>query len=258
MVLMDDLQTRIVQGATVERLGPAHWRLGMACSAGMRYCAAQLDDYLYLRRSAFRWRPPLSLSLRARISHPEVPGTWGFGFWNDPFAMTLGLRKVARRLPVPPNAAWFFHASPPNYLALYDDHPAQGFLAATFSSLRMPGPLTLAAAPFLPLAMWPPGARLLRQMARIAVREYASRVAVDPTAWHDYRLEWHSGGVRFLVDGTPCGETTVAPLGPLGLVLWIDNQYAAFPPTGRLRFGLLSVPEPAWLEVADVEVATNG
>jgi hypothetical protein len=42
----------------------------------------------------------------------------------------------------------------------------------------------------------------------------------------------------------------------LGLVLWIDNQYAAFPPTGRLRIGSLLNPESAWLELADVEVET--
>ena len=253
-----DLQSRATEGATVEQVGPGHWRLSISPGPGSRYGVAQLDDYMSLTRSAFRWRPPLSLSLRARVSHHALPGTWGCGFWNDPFAMSLGLREVARRLMVPPNAAWFFHASAPNYLALRDDHPAQGLLAATFSSIKIPGLLTLLGAPLLPLLLWPRGARALRRMARRAVHEYAAQLETDPTEWHRYRLEWHSGSVRFFLDGQPCGETPVAPRGPLGLVLWIDNQYAAFPPTGALRFGTLPVSEPAWLEVAEIELREPG
>ena len=58
-----------------------------------RYANAQIDDYQRLRRSAFRWRPPVTLTVRARFSHPSgvLGGTAGFGFWNDPFMMT-GLR----------------------------------------------------------------------------------------------------------------------------------------------------------------------
>jgi hypothetical protein len=36
-------------------------------------------------------------------------------------------------------------------------------------------------------------------------------------------------------------------------VLWIDNQYAALPPKGRLSFGTLPVPQPAWIEIADIK-----
>jgi hypothetical protein len=40
----------------------------------------------------------------------------------------------------------------------------------------------------------------------------------------------------------------------MGLVLWIDNQYAAFPPDGKLRAGTLPALEEAWLEISQVQV----
>jgi hypothetical protein len=46
----------------------------------------------------------------------------------------------------------------------------------------------------------------------------------------------------------------VSPRPPLGLVIWIDNQYAAFTPNGRIGFGVLENPEPAWLELKEIEV----
>jgi len=162
---------------------------------------------------------------------------------------------MARRIPALPQAAWFFYASPPNYLALHDTHTAQGLLAATFASRRIPALLLAASLPALPLLAWSPTARLLRRAARPFVAEDALRLDLDPTRWHNYRLEWRTDAVDFTVDGEPCFTTTVAPRGPLGLVLWIDNQYAAFPPQGTLRFGTLANPEPAWLELAEIEVS---
>jgi hypothetical protein len=49
----------------------------------------------------------------------------------------------------------------------------------------------------------------------------------------------------------------VSPHSPLGLVIWIDNQYAAFTPEGRLGFGALENPEPAWLEITDIDVVRD-
>ena len=85
--------------------------------------------------------------------------------------------------------------------------------------------------------------------------EDAAALSLDPTAWHAYALEWQADGVRFEVDGAVALETAQVPRAPLGLVLWIDNQYAAFPPQGTLRFGTLANPEPAWLELAEIEVS---
>ena len=60
--------------------------------------------------------------------------------------------------------------------------------------------------------------------------------------------------VSFRVDGTLVFESSVSPNPPLGLVIWIDNQYAAFTPEGKIGFGVLENPEPAWLEVREIDL----
>ena len=202
------------------------------------------------RRRDFPWRPPLRLSLRARASAPDLPGTWGFGLWNDPFSLSMGLGGAAQRFPALPNAAWFFFASPPNYLSFRDDLPAQGFLAATFQAPAIPAPICWRWLP--PAWRWPPcplGPGWCAVLLRRLVRQSAALVPGDVTAWHTYTLDWQPDGVTFMVDGDTIAAAPVAPRGPLALVLWIDNQYAALPPTGRLRYGTLANPGPAWLEV---------
>jgi hypothetical protein len=49
-------------------------------------------------------------------------------------------------------------------------------------------------------------------------------------------------------------ESAVSPHPPLGLVIWIDNQFAAFAPDGKIGFGVLENPEPAWLEIKEIDV----
>ncbi len=136
------LGQRTQAGGQVDRLDAAGgWRLSLPPGPAGQYRWAQLDDYIPLPRRRFLWTPPVRLSLEARVSAPGLPGTWGFGFWNDPFQASLGLGGTARRLPALPNAAWFFYASPPNFLAFRDDLPAQGLLAATFRLPLLPAPL---------------------------------------------------------------------------------------------------------------------
>ena len=84
------------------------------------------------------------------------------------------------------------------------------------------------------------------------VRGRPRRVA--PTDWHRYRLDWREKRVSFEVDETLVFESSVTPNPPLGLVIWIDNQYAAFTPEGKIGFGVLANPEPAWLEVKVIEL----
>src|SRR5690554_1836104 len=82
-------------------------RLVMHAAEGARYHNAQLDDYSHGAGERLRWQPPLRLRVRARFSHDQdrLRGTAGFGFWNDPFAMT---RHTRLRLP---RAIWFFFGS---------------------------------------------------------------------------------------------------------------------------------------------------
>jgi hypothetical protein len=253
--MVPDLDARTTSGAEVVSSAFNQWRLCIPAGPGRGYRLAQLDDYSALPRARFHWHPPVSLELHARVSAAELPGTWGFGLWNDPFTASLGLAGTARRLPALPEAAWFFYASPPNYLALHDTHPAQGLLAATFASRRIPAPLLVVALPALPLLAWPLTARWLRRMARRFIAEDALRLDFDPTQWHSYRLDWHTNEVGFAVDGALCFSTPITPRGPLGLVLWIDNQYAAFPPDGRLRFGTLT-NALLWLDLASIDLSS--
>jgi hypothetical protein len=241
------------QSQAVE-IEPGVWRLELPAGPQGRYRLAQLDDYTGLPRRAFSWQAPVSLTLRARASAQVIPGTWGFGFWNDPFGMALFSRVEALRLPTLPNAAWFFFASPPNFLSLRDDLPGQGWLAATFRSAPLPilGPALAALG--LPLLAIPPVRRWLRHLGQRLVRQAAVGLSVDPTGWHTYGLDWLPDQVRFRVDGCLLLETPVSPPGPLGLVLWVDNQYAALPAAGRAGWGTLSNSHPAWVEIAGLTV----
>lgn len=246
------LSTRLTAGARVTPVENG-WRLSIPPGAAGAYRWAQLDDYMDLPRKAFRHAAPLALSLRARVSAQCLPGTWGFGLWNDPFSMGLGVGGARRRLPALPQTAWFFHASDDNYLSLRDDLPANGMLMGVFQSARLPAWSLLPAAPLLAGLALPPLARLLRRAARWLVKEESARLELDFTGWHEYRLEWRAEGVRFAVDGETRFETRLSPRGRMGLVLWVDNQFAAFRPDGQVRFGTKANPLEAWLEITDVE-----
>ncbi|MCJ7550301.1 MAG: hypothetical protein MUQ30_11535 [Anaerolineae bacterium] len=249
-----NLRGRVTAGGHIQTRRPNCRRLSIPEGPGDRYRVAQLDDYGALPRSHFRWAAPIELRVTARVSAPNLPGTWGFGWWNDPFSMQLGLGGATRRLPALPNAAWVFYAAPPNYLALRDDHPAQGLLAATFSSPQLSAPLLALGLPAVPLLMSPCAARAVRRVARWFVREDAAVLSLDPTQWHTYGLLRTEDLVRVTVDGVVAFSTPVVPNGRLGLVLWIDNQYVAFPPDGRLRIGSSANPD-AWLDVADLSLS---
>lgn len=243
------LHPRLSAGGQIKAIGDGIWRLEIPAGPGDHYRLAQVEDYTGLRRHEFPWKYPVVLSLRARASHHEIPGTWGFGLWNDPFAVSLGFGGASRALPALPDAAWFFFASPPNYLSFRDDIPARGALAATFQSPEIPALLLAPAGLALPLAFWPPAARLLRRLAGRIIRQDAGVLDLDPTQWHDYQLEWHADGVTLSVDEEVVFKTSVVPDSPLGLVIWVDNQYAALPPNGRLAYGNLANEEPAWIEI---------
>jgi hypothetical protein len=154
-------------------------------------------------------------------------------------------------MPALPNAAWFFFASAPNYLSLRNDLPAQGGLAATFQSRRYPTAFIALGALALPLLALPPLARVMRRLGRRVVQQDAVALASDPSEWHSFLLEWSQSGASFCVDERPVLETGVVPLGPLGLVVWVDNQYAAWPLSGRLSFGTLANDQPAWIEIEE-------
>ncbi|MBN1440606.1 MAG: hypothetical protein JW929_14455 [Anaerolineales bacterium] len=219
------------------------------------YADAQLDDTQTLARGSFCWSPPLRLSVRARVSPPEPRGTYGFGFWNDPFSISLGMGGAARKLPAPPQCAWFFHGSPPHDLALADGAPGWGWKAQVLSFRRLPAPLLapLAAGGILLVAL-PPTRRRAFRLARRFYRAEEKILEIDPSVWHAYALEWTASGIRFCVDGAEALRSGLAPAPPLGLVLWIDNQYAVASAEKGFGFGVLPLEREQTLELEDLRI----
>lgn len=239
---------------SVSRLGEASWRLEIPASTRRGYRVAQLDDHGDLFRRDFPWLPPLRLRLQARVSTQLIPGTWGFGLWNDPFNFLLAYNRLVPRLPTLPDAAWFFHASPHNYLSFRNDLPANGFLAATFASKKIPPAFLAFASPILALTLYQGTSQVVRKLIRRVVHQDATQLHTDVTEWHDYLMEWDHSQVMFTLDGKQIMQTTISPRGPLSLVIWVDNRYAALPPHGRLGYGVLPNPEAAWMEIREFSI----
>jgi hypothetical protein len=251
---------RMERGNATLKPGDGTLRFCLGDATAARYSNAQIDDYQGLPRRDFSWQPPLRLMVHARFSHvpaaaegtpsagKALVGTAGFGFWNDPFLMT------EPRLPALPRAIWFFYASPPSNMKLDLHVPGFGWKAATIDAQR-PAGLWLAplAGPAILLMnvrplyqiLWPPIQR------RINVAE--ALLEVDARNWHTYELEWGMERARFRL--APQGEAlrqvleAPSPRGPLGFVMWMDNQYLVATPWGRLRWGTLGAPVQQWMEV---------
>jgi hypothetical protein len=274
---------RFTPGANVEEISHREqhdaYRLSIPAGKADKYRLAQLDDYTKITRSRFPLRSPARLSLSARTSNASIPGTWGFGLWNDPFGLSLGFGGNPFRLPALPNAVWFFGASQESYLSFKSQlrperseaqskcsasttefdasasnssaqrEAANGFLAQTFRSPKF-HPLLIPAGLALPFSR-----KLTRRLMGKMIGEDGISLSVDVTQWHRYKLDWQEDRVAFEVDEVQVFESQVSPRVPLGLVIWIDNQYAAFTPEGKIGFGVLENPEPAWLEIKEIDVS---
>jgi hypothetical protein len=219
-----------------------------------QYTDAQIDDYQGLARRDFLWRPPLQMMVRACFSHPtgKLRGTAGFGFWNDPFMMT------GWRWPALPRVIWFFYSSPPSNMKLDLHTPGHGWKAATLDAIRWP---FFALLPTAPLAMplmnidllyrtfWPIGQKAIHVSEAI--------VPVEMTEWHTYVIDWQQKTAHFMVDGETILECQTPPRGPLGFVLWLDNQYMVATPWGSFKYGLLDTPGRQWLEVNQLTIVNR-
>ncbi len=239
------MKSRVTEGAGIDKTQNGYL-LKIPAGDSSSYRFAQIDDYFGLPRRKFPHHS-LTLSLRAKTSGISLPGTWGFGLWNDPFGMSLGFGGRRWQLPALPNAAWFFGASQENHLS-FRDQPAQGFLAQAFRSPKF-HPLLIPTGLVFPFSR-----KAARRLLSRGIDEEASALSVDVTQWHAYRLEWSEKRVTWVVDDAIVFESPVSPKPPLGLVIWIDNQFAAFPPDGKIRFGVLENPEPAWIEISDLSL----
>src|SRR6266550_6216840 len=171
------------------------------------YSDAQIDDYGRLARSAFPWRPPLRMEVRARSSLPAATlsstgdstntlrGTAGFGFWNYPFSIRGDILML-------PESVWFFYASPPSNMALVSGVPGWGWKAQVVHSMRFS-----ALTAVIPTALTVGWSRLTGNTAPAAqwiqnlsgTREAVITAEMD--RWHTYLLDWRHREARFWIDG---------------------------------------------------------
>ena len=234
-----------VGGGRVEGNGPLR-RFIIPSTTAKSYADAQWFDYQGLRRSKFPHRAPFRFSLRARFSHEadQIGGTAGFGLWNDPFTLSGGGVLAA------PNTIWFFAASPPNDQYLCDGVPGRGWKAAALNTGGYPPLMVMPGAAAAVLLTRIPGlGRPIMKMARRMITASERLLEVRMRDWHDYAFDWRDGSAVFRVDGVEVLRADSPPAGPLGLVIWIDNQYAIASETGQFKFGLIAHLEERWMEI---------
>ncbi len=213
------------------------------------YADAQLDDTHDLPRRRFRWTPPLRLTVRARVDLAAPAGTWGFGLWNDPFAVSIGIRGAGRRLPCGPRALWFFYASPPNAFG-FTAGPRSGWRAMAIDTPEIPAiVLTPAAVAAAGLTQLPVVRRPVMRFALSRVTAAEAPLTLAPDEVHDYELVWEHHLATFAVDGSVVLRAERPPTAPLGFVAWIDNQYAVATPEAGLRFGTLPTTRVQSLDI---------
>ncbi|MDX1664467.1 MAG: hypothetical protein R3272_11790, partial [Candidatus Promineifilaceae bacterium] len=159
-------------------------------------------------------------------------------------------------LPALPQATWFFYASAPTDLPLAPSGElGRGWFASTIDA----GPAhALPWAPVAPLLLLCNQVAALRRrlwpLVQRSLRISYEPLRVDMTSWHDYELLWTERGCFFSVDGRPVLQTPFRPRGPLGFVSWIDNQFLVARPTGRFRWGTVTIVREQWLEIASLSV----
>ncbi len=232
------------------------WRLFLT-PMQQGYADAQIDDYglTAVSRRHLPYKPNIHLRLRARFSHPigELQGTAGFGFWNIPFA------DPTIKRPALPQATWFFYGSTPTDLPLSPSGKGQGWFAATLDATT---PSALSMIPFAPFVL------LANQIAPIRKKLWPlvqhrlgidyTQIERDLTQWHSYELIWKANSCQFIVDNNLIMDTDQSPRGPLGFVCWIDNQFMSVTPQGKMKWGILPIKEPQWLQISNLEILSSG
>ncbi len=263
------------------------WRLSLP-PIQQEYADAQIDDYgvTAVTRRHLPYKPNTHLRLRARFSHPIgiLQGTAGFGFWNIPFAdptiktvdptktmagtaktmagtaKTMGgtvktMAGTAIKWPALPQATWFFYGSAPTDLPLSPSGKGQGWFAATLDATTPSALSMIPIAPFVLLAnqvttirkkLWP--------LVQCQLGIDYTQIEQDITQWHSYELIWKTTGCQFIVDNIVIMNTKQSPRGPLGFVCWIDNQFMIITSQSKIKWGILPIKEPQWLQISSLEI----
>lgn len=209
-------------------------RLALHQHDRMVYSDAQLDDYV---EHGLSWHAPVRLQLEARfLGDPQdFVGTAGFGWWNDPAG--TGLRRL--RLP---QALWFFYAGAASQLELTANGAHNGWLAMSFVP-RLGWCLGLL--PLAPLALLLSQNAWFRQrcclpLLQLALGVRSQSIKLSWNMWQQYQIDWYADRVEFWLDQQLVLKTASVPTSNLGLILWLDNQYAQVSPRGIIRGGILA------------------
>lgn len=234
-------------------------RLGYPEAHRGSYVDAQIDDYTMLGKSEYRWKFPLKMSIRARMSHTAtdsaygtdvrgtLQGTAGFGFWNKPFTMQGHWFTF-------PQSVWFFYSAPPSNMALATQTPGWGWKAQVVDTR-----LWRVIIFMLPTA-------IIGLVDRLRKKRGSSNrwlelfsgcqekvIDADISSWHTYELIWKKGYTEFFVDDVKVFRSKTSPKNSLGFVAWIDNAYAITTSDGTLEFGRVD-SGPQWLDIESVRI----
>jgi hypothetical protein len=255
----DSHWTQVTTGGAYLQTSKSILRFGYDSATPERYSDSQIDDYTMLSKADYLWKPPLRMTVRARFSHPTanenstektkgiLRGTAGFGFWNKPFTMQGNWFTF-------PEAVWFFYSAPPSNMALVPGVPGWGWKAQVIHTTA--GSAAANAVPTFANAVYG------RVQSKVQPKGHAMQrltgahealVAEDITEWHTYTLEWRENSSLFWVDGNLLLEAPKAPTKPLGLVVWLDNEYAVVTPKGELRFGKTTAGKQ-WMDVDSISI----
>ncbi|MBI5305035.1 MAG: hypothetical protein HY868_23085 [Chloroflexi bacterium] len=208
---------------------------------------AELDDHRTAPRHKLPWQPPLRMTVRARFSHHagELLGTAGFGFWNDPF-------DWVGNVDTPPNALWFFYASPQSDMSFVPNVRGHGWKAAMLNGGKA-DKLTMALGNFV--FRLPGMSKLVFHLAQLRVGAHETLLDdVSLTEWHAYRLDWLAHEARFFVDEVEVARAPNPPRMALGFVAWIDNNYTAMGPGRDFFFGRMAMQQRQWMELSRVRI----
>jgi hypothetical protein len=208
---------------------------------------AEIGDYRAVPPSRLPWKPPVRLTVRARMSHgaDKMYGTAGFGFWNDPFDW-LG------NVSAPPSAVWFLFASRQSEMAFAEGAPGNGWKAASLNG-GTANRVELAVGNAL--FSLPGMTRIVYRLAQTRIHAYELVLeGVELTEWHAYRIEWLAGAADFFVDDVLVLRAMEPPTVPLGFVAWIDNNCASIGSSREFQFSRLGFVQRQWMELGQVQI----
>jgi len=152
----------------------------------------------------------------------------------------------------PPNALWFFYASPQSDMAFARGVRGSGWKAATLNGGRA-DKLTMALGN---LVFRLPGmSQLVFNLAQTLFHAH-ERILDDValTDWHTYRLDWLARAAIFFVDDSEVLGAPNPPMVPLGFVAWVDNNAATMGPGRDFDFKRIAVPQRQWMELSRVRI----